>query len=115
RLCVQINKNMFGRVLSNIIMNAVQNPPEKGKIKIWTENHGDTARLAVINTGAHIPEDVLPRLFDPFYRVDKSRSRSQGSSGLGLTIVKKALDQMNIPFAIENTDTGVLFWMDLQL
>ena len=66
-----------------------------------------------MNTGARIDDEILPKLFDPFYRVDKARSRKGGRSGLGLTIVKKTLEAMDIAFALENTTDGVLFWMDL--
>jgi len=45
--------------------------------------------------------------------VDKARSRKDGRSGLGLTIVQKTLNAMGIDFALENTPTGVLFWMDM--
>lgn len=55
----------------------------------------------------------MPKLFDPFYRVDKVRSRKSGGRGLGLTIVQKTLEAMNIDFTLENTSDGVLFWMNL--
>jgi two-component system sensor histidine kinase VanS len=67
----------------------------------------------VLNTGARIDEALLPKLFDPFYRVDKARSRKSGRNGLGLTIVQKTLKAMDIDFALENTPDGVLFRMDL--
>jgi two-component system sensor histidine kinase VanS len=72
-----------------------------------------------LNLGVAIDKAVLPKLFDPFYRVDKARSRKSnskptfGRSGLGLTIVQKTLESMNIEFALENTPDGVLFWLDL--
>ena len=114
--CTQciLNRNLFQRILSNILMNAVQNTPEGGKIWIRceTRKNGYT-RLSVLNQGAYISEELLPKLFEPFYRADKARSRNQGRSGLGLTIVKKALTRMYIRFSLENTKEGVVFWMDL--
>jgi two-component system sensor histidine kinase VanS len=108
------DRNMLVRVLSNVILNAVQNTPEKGEIQIYTENQGDgTIRLSVLNKGVSINEETLSKIFEPFYREDKARSSGQGRSGLGLAIVKKTLDCMAIPFDIENTEQGVLFWMDL--
>lgn len=105
---------LFSRALTNIIMNAVQNTPEQGEIRIFTSRREDgLTRLSVLNTNAYIADEILPRLFEPFYREDKARSRSQGRSGLGLTIVKRALDLMKIDFSLENTEDGVLFWMDL--
>ena len=107
------DSKMLKKTLSNIIMNAVQNTPSGGEVRIWSEPNADHYRLSVLNTGAHIDKDILPKLFDPFYRVDKARSRKSGNSGLGLTIVKKTLEAMGIEFALSNTTEGVLFWMDL--
>ncbi len=105
---------MLKKALSNIILNAVQNTPKCGEIRIWSEPAANQYRLCVLNTGTRIDDAVLPKLFDPFYRVDKARSRKSGRSGLGLTIVQKTLEAMSIDFALENTSDGVLFWMDLQ-
>jgi two-component system sensor histidine kinase VanS len=91
----------------------VQNTPADGEIRIWSEPAADEYRLCVLNTGARIDDAILPKLFDPFYRVDKVRSRKSGRSGLGLTIVQKTLEAMNIDFTLENTSAGVLFWMNL--
>lgn len=104
---------MLKRALSNVVLNAVQNTPSDGEIRIWGEMASGKYRLCILNTGAKIADDVLPKLFDPFYRVDKARSRKSGHSGLGLTIVQKTLEAMGIPFALENAPDGVLFWIDL--
>lgn len=101
------------KALSNVILNAVQNTPQGGEIRIWTEPVANQCRLHVLNTGAQIDEAILPKLFDPFYRTDKARSRKDGRSGLGLTLVQKTLEAMKIDFALANTPEGVLFWMDL--
>lgn len=105
---------MLERVLSNVIMNAVQNTPERGAVRIWTaKSEGCSVLFNVSNTGDPIDEEVMSKLFEPFFRIDKARSRSSGHSGLGLTIVKRTLDRLEIPFSLENSDSGVLFWMKL--
>ena len=104
---------MLKKALANIMLNAVQNTPKEGEIRVWTEPIADQYRLCVLNKGARIEDAVLPKLFDPFYRVDKARSGKDGRSGLGLTIVQKTLTAMEIEFALINTADGVLFWMDL--
>ncbi|MCQ6563866.1 HAMP domain-containing histidine kinase [Paenibacillus mendelii] len=104
---------MLQKALSNIILNAVQNTPNGGEIRIWSEPVANQYRLCILNTGARIDDAVLPKLFDPFYRVDKARSRKDRRSGLGLTIVRKMLESINVDFAFENAPDGVLFWMNL--
>lgn len=104
---------MLKRVLANVLLNAVQNTPAYGEIRLWTEDFAGQYRLCILNTGAKIDDSVLPKLFDPFYRVDKARSRKDGRSGLGLTIVQKTLETMNIEFSLDNVKDGVLFRMDL--
>jgi two-component system sensor histidine kinase VanS len=111
---VKADRNLLQRVLSNIMANAIQNTPECGVIKI--ESHKQTSlHLGILNTGAHIPDEVLTRLFDPFFRLDTARTRHGTQTGLGLAIVKKALDRMAVPFSLENTAEGVLFRMELPL
>ncbi|MNC33902.1 Signal-transduction histidine kinase senX3 [compost metagenome] len=104
---------LLKKALSNIVLNAVQNTPKGCDIRIWSEPATAQYRLCVLNTGAILEDTVLPKLFDPFYRMDKARSQKSGRSGLGLTIVQKTLEAMNIDFALENAPDGVLFWMDL--
>ena len=65
------------------------------------------------NTGVHINEQDLPRLFDAFYRVDSSRNRKNGGSGLGLYIVREILEQHGAEYEMRNTEAGVCFQMGL--
>jgi len=104
---------MLKKVLSNVILNAVQNTPANEEIKIWSEPVADQYRISVLNTGVTIEEGALSKFFDPFYRMDKARNRKSGRSGLGLTIVQKTLEAMGADFALTQVENGVLFWMDL--
>jgi two-component system sensor histidine kinase VanS len=120
-LTVRAGRNLLYRALSNALANAVQNTPAGGTIRVTAaEQQGGkvagqgVVRLLVLNTGAQIPQELLSRLFAPFYRLDLARNRSEGRSGLGLTIVKKSLERMGIPFGLENTGEGVRFWMELE-
>ena len=61
------------------------------------------------NTGVHIPDSEIPKLFDAFYRVEHSRNKKTGGSGLGLYIVKTILEQHQAKYSIINTERGVLF------
>ena len=107
------DKNMFKKVLSNVILNAVQNTPTGEEIRIWSEPMADQYRICVLNTGAFLEKEDISKLFDPFYRVDKARTRKNGRSGLGLTIVRKTLNAMGVEFELKQTKEGILFWMDL--
>ncbi|WP_435051710.1 sensor histidine kinase [Desulfolithobacter dissulfuricans] len=81
------------RVLINLIDNAIKyNHPEEGRIecRITTENKG--IWLEIYNSGPGMPADQLERVFDQFYRVEKSRSTALGGAGLGLTIVKRIIE-----------------------
>ncbi|WII35271.1 sensor histidine kinase [Paenibacillus thiaminolyticus] len=110
---VFVDGNMLKKVLSNVVLNAVQNAPPGAEIRIWSEPVSNCCRLYVLNTDTHIDDKILPKLFDPFYRADKARNRKDNQSGLGLTIVQKTLKAMNADFSLENTAEGVLFWVDL--
>ena len=86
------DESMMNKVFRNLIMNAVRYSPEGERITVRARENEGEIFCGVENTGIHIPEEALPRLFDAFYRVDDSRNRSMGGSGLGLYIVKMALE-----------------------
>jgi len=109
--CMADNE-MLKKVLSNVILNAVQNTPQGGEIIISSTPVVEQYRISILNTGT-IEKEILSKLFDPFFREDKARSRKTGRSGLGLTIVKKTLDVMGAAFGLEQTEGGVLFWIEL--
>jgi two-component system sensor histidine kinase VanS len=110
------DRKMIGSVLSNVMMNAIQNSSNGEEIRIWSElREGDILRLFILNTNARIDEEAKAKLFEPFYREDKARNRADARGGLGLTIVKKILDLLEIPFALEARGEDVIFWMDLPI
>lgn len=80
--------DMLSQVLINLMDNAIKYTPPGGSVTISTSLYGDELRLDVADTGAGIPADSLPRIFERFYRVEKARSREMGGTGLGLAIVK---------------------------
>ncbi|MDR0669697.1 MAG: HAMP domain-containing histidine kinase [Treponema sp.] len=107
---VRADPRLLARAFSNVLSNALRNSPEGETIRVWDERREPALlRICVFNPGARLAGDERP--FEPFYR----RSRTGGPGGLGLTIVKRALEGMRIPYALENAEGGVLFWMDLCL
>ena len=89
-------------VCSNLIFNALHYTPEQGVIDVyWTQQDG-RARFVVTDNGQGIEPDDIDRLTERFYRVDKARSRKTGGSGLGLSIVKHALNHHNAALHIHS-------------
>jgi len=87
---VTIDPQKIERVLVNLIGNAIRHTPEGGQVTIDAQRHAPRGhvRVSVSDTGEGIPPDDLPRIFERFYRGEKSRSRSKGGAGLGLAIAK---------------------------
>lgn len=103
--------------LENLLENAVKYSPPGEEIRISAQKESEESklcRLAVENTGVWIPEEKIPRLFQPFYRVDGSRNKETGGSGLGLYLVKKALELQEIPYKAENTEGGFCICLRLK-
>ena len=78
--------------LANLIDNAIHYNKPGGEVRINAEVEDGSLFLAVVDTGQGIPSEELPRIFERFYRVDKSRGRDSGGTGLGLSIVKHAIE-----------------------
>jgi two-component system phosphate regulon sensor histidine kinase PhoR len=79
-------------VLRNLVANAITYSPERTTIRVETTRNGSSVTLAVSDEGPGIPEEDLSRVFERFYRVDKSRARDPGGTGLGLAIVKHLVE-----------------------
>ncbi len=77
------------QILTNLLANAVVHMDVPGTVRITWERDGNHAVIRVTDTGAGIASDELPRIFERFYRVDASRSRTTGGAGLGLPIVRQ--------------------------
>lgn len=99
--------SLLGRVVGNLLSNAAIYSPQGARIRVWCGFRDGRPALTVENTGARIPEEALPHLFEAFYRTENSRNRSTGGSGLGLYLVKMILDRHGAECAIENTKDGV--------
>ena len=82
----------LGQALRNLLTNAVNYTPAGGVVTVSVSTSGDDLELRVSDTGPGIPEDQIPHVFERFYRVDKSRSRATGGTGLGLTIARRLVE-----------------------
>ena len=99
--------SLLGKAVGNLLSNAALYSPDSAEVRVWCGLLEGRAALTVENTGAHISEEALPHLFEPFYREEGSRNRSTGGSGLGLYLVKVILDRHGAACTIENTAEGV--------
>jgi two-component system phosphate regulon sensor histidine kinase PhoR len=91
-------------IASNLVSNAVKYTPAGGSVTVRWSRDAAGASLAVQDTGVGIAAEHLPRLTERFYRVDRARSRAKGGSGLGLSIVKHALQRHGGRLAIESEE-----------
>jgi signal transduction histidine kinase len=89
---VNIDWQRVNQVLHNILENAVAHTPKGGTINVAATAKGKWVEVSVSDTGEGIPAQDLPHIFERFYRVDKSRARATGGSGLGLTIAKRLVE-----------------------
>ena len=100
-------------VVTNYLSNAINHCEFEKKIVIRIGKVEDCVRVYVYNTGKHIPEEDIERIWDKFYKVDKARTREYGGNGIGLSIVKAIMDSYGNSFGVSNVEGGVEFWFDL--
>ena len=112
---VSVNKGMILRVFINVLSNASLYSEKGEKIIISSKVLKDEVEVSILNTGAYIKPGDITHLFDPFYRVEKSRNKETGGSGLGLFIIKSILDGHNSTYSIINDVEGVKFTFTLKL
>jgi signal transduction histidine kinase len=87
--CICADEPLLDILLSNLIENAVKACKENGTVTVGTEKCGDTVKLYVKDTGIGMTQEQLLHITEPFYRTDKSRSRAEGGTGLGLALCKR--------------------------
>ena len=100
---VNADKERIQQVLTNLIVNSIKYGNEKGTTEVSIENLiKNKVIVRVTDNGEGIAKNHLPRLFERFYRVDKSGARSEGGSGLGLSIVKHIIEAHNEKIYVES-------------
>lgn len=89
---VNADRDRLGQVFTNLIGNALQYTPPGGEVQLSAKKEGNRVQIQIIDNGIGISSDDLPHVFTRFYRVDKSRSRVGGGSGIGLTIAQHLVE-----------------------
>ncbi|HAE31312.1 MAG TPA: two-component sensor histidine kinase [Flavobacteriales bacterium] len=100
---VDMNRSGIGQVFTNLINNSLNYGKEEGRTEIRFHDMETQILIEVSDDGIGIAEDQLPRLFERFYRVDKSRTRNEGGTGLGLAIVKHIVDSHGQSINVRST------------
>lgn len=101
------------QVLTNFITNAIRHVDENGTIKVNMVDKGALIAVEVENTGSHMPEEEMDRIWDKFYKLDKARNRKLGGTGIGLSIVKNILTLHGYEYGVYNTVGGVKFYFSV--
>lgn len=100
---VKADRGKIAQVLTNLIKNSISYGNENGETTVRFFPMEDTILIEVADNGAGIEEAELPRLFERFYRVEKSRNRNEGGSGLGLAIVKHIIESHDQTINVRST------------
>ena len=106
------------QIITNYLTNAIKHAEEvekENKIEIKVEKVSNKIRVSVFNTGENIPEEDLQRIWGRFYKLDSSRNRQDGGSGIGLALVKAIMNNYQNEYGVENKKNGVEFYFDMDI
>lgn len=106
------------QVVTNYFTNAIKNVKEINlekiiKISIKKSDEQGKVRISIFNTGNHILEENLERIWTRFYKVDSARTRANGGTGIGLALVKAIMSKYNNNYGVKNVKDGVEFYFEL--
>jgi signal transduction histidine kinase len=103
---VNMDSDRIGQVLLNLVGNALQYTPAGGEVRVQAVHQPGEVQVSVTDSGTGIPPEHLQHVFTRFYRVDKSRARSGGGSGIGLTIAKHLVEAHSGRIWVESQGAG---------
>lgn len=109
------DKTLLSQIISNYITNAIDHVNINGIIRIDILTEKEKNKLIVFNTGSHIPEDCINKIWEKFYKIDKSRNRDFGGTGLGLSIVSTYSKKLDIECGVRNINGGVEFFITIDI
>ncbi|MGB1251582.1 MAG: sensor histidine kinase [Candidatus Promineifilaceae bacterium] len=113
---VDVDPDRIAQVLDNLVSNALRYTPKHGAINLSATNRQGWLQIQVRDNGKGIPADLLPHIFERFYRADKSRRRDGSGSGLGLSISKSIIEQHGGQISAESTpQVGTTFTIQLPI
>lgn len=111
--CVEGQDRLLERVFYNLIENAIKYSASGTSIRVKIEKFPEKTQVTVADQGEGIPKEYRDQIFEPFFRIDKSRSRAIGGSGLGLAVCRKILERHNAHISVTSNDpSGCIFKID---
>ena len=113
RLTLNGDSELLRRAIENVMRNAIRYAPPETKVEVTVENGEGWAKIRVRDYGPGVPLEALPRLFDPFYRVEPDRDRKSGGVGLGLAIARRAVQLHKGHLRASNASPGLLVEIEL--
>jgi two-component system sensor histidine kinase CpxA len=114
-LSIKGDAELIRRAIENVVRNAIRYSPVGAAVTIQTEADGGSALIQVADRGPGVPEEEIGRIFNPFYRVDDTRSASTGGVGLGLAIAMRAVRLHNGSIEAKNLHPGLLVTIRIPL
>jgi signal transduction histidine kinase len=113
---ITADEDLLSQVWINLIHNSIKFTPQGGRVQIDLRRQDDDIEFRITDTGVGISEEDRPRIFERFYKADKSRTRSNGGSGLGLSIAKKIVEMHKGGINVESRlGAGTTFTVSLPI
>lgn len=109
------DRELLRRAVENVVRNAIRYTPQGATVSVRTEAAGESVRISVRDSGPGVPEELLPKIFQPFFRVDDSRDSSTGGVGLGLAIAYRAVSVHHGRVWAQNVNPGLNVCIELPL
>ena len=110
---VHARADELAQVISNLLQNAIRYTPAGGQVRVEVARDERVATVRVSNSGAEIPAEDLPRVWERFFRVERSRDRASGGAGIGLAIVKRLVEEAGGRVGASSEAGVTTFWFSL--
>lgn len=107
------DRELLRRAVENVVRNAIRHTPQGSVVNVEMKSSAQTARIGVRDSGPGVPEELLTRIFEPFFRADDSRDSATGGVGLGLAIAHRAVSVHHGRVWAENGSPGLQVWIEL--
>ncbi len=112
---VEGSRELLRRAIENVLRNAINYTPQGSVVEVKMDCTASHSRISVRDYGPGVPDDALDKIFQPFFRVDDSRTGSTGGVGLGLTITHRAISAHNGRIVAENAKPGLRITFEIPM